>query len=85
MADLIDGESISKLMEAFGKFQNKEGVIGTAELSRVLRHLGHSLSDPEVEEVNMSHSFFPLIWVLTFSAVKFNDRVSHLERLRAET
>lgn len=52
MADMITGEEISKLMNAFNAFADKYNhTIGTPELTKVLRKLGHSPTEAEVQEV----------------------------------
>ena len=63
MADLIDEESISELMNAFNNFADENGEIRTPELGRVLRFLGHSPTDAELQEVSLLKSPDILVYV----------------------
>ena len=51
MADMVGGDTIGELMDAFSKFQNHDGLIGTPELKNVLRSLGHNPTDAELQEL----------------------------------
>ena len=51
MADMVGGDTIASLMDAFSKFQNNDGIIGTPELKNVLRSLGHNPTDAELQEL----------------------------------
>ena len=52
MADIVGGDTISELMNAFSKFDtDKDGLIGTPELKNVLRFLGHNPTDAELQEL----------------------------------
>ena len=51
MADKVGGDTIGELMDAFSKFQNHDGLIGTPELKNVLRSLGHNPTDAELQEL----------------------------------
>ena len=52
MADIVGGETIGELMNAFSKFDtDHDGVIGTPELKNVLRFLGHNPTDAELQEL----------------------------------
>ena len=52
MADLVGGDTISELMNAFSKFDtDHDGLIGTPELKNVLRFLGHNPTDAELQEL----------------------------------
>ena len=52
MADIVGGDTISELMNAFSKFDtDHDGLIGTPELKNVLRFLGHNPTDAELQEL----------------------------------
>ena len=45
-------EDIAKLMQAFSRFDtDRDGLIGTQELRRVLRHLGQNPTDAELQDL----------------------------------
>ncbi len=45
-------DEIAKLMEAFSRFDtDRDGLIGTEELRRVLRHLGQNPTDAELQDL----------------------------------
>ena len=52
MSNIVSEDDIAKLMEAFSRFDtDRDGLIGTEELRRVLRHLGHNPTDAELQEL----------------------------------
>ena len=53
MANVVSEDDIAKLMEAFSRFDtDRDGLIGTEELRKVLRHLGHNPTDAELQGLN---------------------------------
>ena len=52
MADIISGDDITELMEAFARFDtDNDGLINTIELRRVLHYLGQNPTDAELQEL----------------------------------
>ena len=51
MADIISGDDIAELMEAFARFDtDNDGLINTIELRHVLHYLGQNPTDAELQE-----------------------------------
>ena len=54
MANVVSEDDIAKLMEAFSRFDtDRDGLIGTEELRKVLRHLGHNPTDAELQGLKL--------------------------------
>ena len=52
MADIISGDDIAELMEAFARFDtDNDGLINTIELRHVLHYLGQNPTDAELQEL----------------------------------
>ena len=52
MADIISGDDIAELMEAFARFDtDNDGLINTIELRHVLHYLSQNPTDAELQEL----------------------------------